>query len=137
MAGKGNQTETDVLNKIFKNVALPWDAVTDIYISLHTADPGEAGTQSTSEATYTGYARVAVARSGAGWTVAAGQAENAALVQFPLCTAGTNAITHVAMGTLSTGAGQVLYFGALAATLNVSSGIQPQLNAGALVITEE
>jgi hypothetical protein len=39
-----------------------------LYVSLHTASPA-AGDQTTSETSYTGYARVAVARSGAGWTV--------------------------------------------------------------------
>jgi len=43
-------------------------AAGSLYLSLHTADPGEAGTQSTSEVAYTGYARVAVARSGAGFS---------------------------------------------------------------------
>lgn len=39
------------------------------YVSLHTADPS-AGNQTTSETSYTGYTRVAVARSSGGWTVA-------------------------------------------------------------------
>lgn len=60
---KGNTTETDVLAKIFNNTAIPWDAITNIFVSLHTADPGETGTQTTSEATYGGYARVSVART--------------------------------------------------------------------------
>ena len=41
----------------------------NIYVSLHTADPA-GGNQTTSEATYTGYARVAVARTAVAWTVA-------------------------------------------------------------------
>ncbi len=53
------------------------------YISLHTADPGETGTQTTSEATYTSYARVAVARSGVGWTISGGNVSNAAAINFP------------------------------------------------------
>ena len=53
-------------------------AAGSLYVSLHTADPGEAGSQTTSEATYTGYARVAVARSGSGWTVTNNQVQNAA-----------------------------------------------------------
>ena len=61
---KSNVTENDVLNYVFKKTAFPWDAITNLYVSLHTADPGEAGDQTTSEATYTGYARIAVVRSG-------------------------------------------------------------------------
>ena len=131
----GNTTETDILNKLFKNTSLPFDAITDLYLSLHTADPGEAGDQTTSEATYTSYARVAVNRSGTGWTVSGATSQNAALVQFPTATGGSNVITHVAIGTVVSGVGQILVSGALNSSLTVSSGIQPQFSAGALVFT--
>lgn len=134
---KGNTTENDFLEYTFKGTAISWNANTDLYLSLHTADPGEGGNQTTSEATYTSYARVAVARSGSGWTVTGSQASNAALVQFPQATGGTNTITYVAVGTASTGTGQVLYSGALNSSLSVSSGIQPQFSSGALTITED
>lgn len=131
----GNTTETDVLAKIFKNTALPWDAITDLYLSLHTGDPGEGGSQTTSEATYTDYARVAVVRSAVGWTISGATAENAALVQFPTATGGSNIITYVAIGTVVSGAGQILISGPLNSSVTVSSGIQPQFAAGALVFT--
>jgi len=134
---KGNTTENDILEYIFKDTAFSWDANTDLYLSLHTADPGEAGNQTTNEATYTSYARVAVARSGSGWTVSGNQASNAALVQFPQATGGTNTITYVAVGTATSGTGQLLYSGALNSSLSVSSGIQPQFAIGALTITED
>lgn len=134
---KGNTTENDVLELIFKSTALSWDANTDLYVALHTGDPGEAGSQTTSEATYTSYARVTVSRSGTGWTVTGNTAENAALIQFPQCTGGTNTITHVSIGTASSGAGQVLYSGALNSSLSVANLIQPQFSAGALTITED
>jgi hypothetical protein len=104
----GNTTETDVLGKIFNNTALPFDAITSLYLSLHTADPGEGGDQTTSEATYTSYTRVAVSRSASGWTVSGATATNAALIQFPQCTGGSNTITHVAIGTASSSTGQIL-----------------------------
>ena len=131
----GNATETDINAKIFKNTALPFDAITDLYLALHTADPGEAGSQTTSEATYTSYARVAVERSATGWTVSGATVENAALVQFVTCSGGSNTITHVSIGTVSSGAGQILVSGALSSSLSVSTGIQPQFSAGALVFT--
>lgn len=134
---KGNTTENDFLEYAFKGTAISWNGNTDLYLSLHTADPGEGGNQTTSEATYTSYARVAVARSGSGWTVSGNQASNAALVQFPQATGGSNTITYVAVGTASSGTGQVLYSGALNASLAVSSGIQPQFAIGALTITED
>jgi len=108
-----------------------------LYVSLHTADPGEAGNQTTSEANYTGYARVAVARSGAGWTVAANAVTNAAAVTFGIDTVGTNTVTYFGVGTDAAGAGTLLYSGLLTAQLIVNPGVTPAFNIGDLTITEE
>jgi hypothetical protein len=134
---KGNTTENDLMKYVFNAVAFSWDASAILYVSLHTADPGEAGSQTTSEANYTSYARVAVDRDAGGWTVTGNQAVNAALVQFPQATAGSSVCTYVAVGTAASGAGQILYSGALSSSLSVSTGIQPQFAAGALTITED
>lgn len=110
---------------------------TNLYISLHTADPGVGGAQTTNEATYTGYARLAVARTTGGWDApASGQTVNAALAQFAECTAGSNTITHVGIGTAASGAGLMLYAGSLSASRTISAGIQPQFADSALVVTE-
>lgn len=134
---KGNTTENDLMKYVFNATAFSWNALTDLYISLHTADPGEGGSQTTSEANYTSYARVAVSRSGGGWTVTGNQAVNAALVQFPQASGGSSTCTYVAVGTASSGAGQILYSGALSSSLSVSTGIQPQFAPGSLTITED
>ncbi|MEO8273489.1 MAG: hypothetical protein ABI620_05450 [Chloroflexota bacterium] len=147
---KTNTAESDILSLIFKNAAatligdaaglLPSAAAGNLYISLHTADPGEAGDQTTSEAAYTSYARVAVARSGLGWTVSGTgptQVANAALVAFPACTGSTATCTYFGVGTDASGAGKLLYSGALTSSLAVSSGITPQFAINALQITEE
>ena len=144
---KGNTFETELLAHVLQNAALPGigdapglqpSAVAgSLYVALHTANPGEAGYQTTSEATYTSYARVAVARSVGAWTVAAGAAENAALVGFPQCTGGSETITHFSVGIDAAGAGKVLYYGALTASLAVSNGITPEFAAGELDITED
>lgn len=135
---KGNTTENDLLQLFFNSVALSWNAVSTLYVSLHTADPGEAGSQTTSEATYTSYARVGVTRSGtSGWTVSGASASNAALLQFPQCTGGSNVLTYVAIGTAISGAGQILYSGALNSSLTVSNLIQPQFSIGSLSTTED
>ena len=102
------------------------------YVSLHTADPDETGDQETNEIAYTSYARVAVARSGAGWTRSVSTIENAALVQFPQCSGGSGTATHFGIGTASSGAGNLILKGALTSSLAISSGIQPQFSAGAL-----
>jgi hypothetical protein len=105
------------------------------YISLHTADPGEAGTAVTSEATYTNYARVAVARSSAGFTISGNSVSNAALVTFPACGASGNTITHFGIVETSSGAGALHFSGT--ASLSVSSGITPQFAIGALTTTAD
>lgn len=110
--------------------------LTNLYLSLHTASPGIGGAQTTNETSYTNYARIAVARTVGGWTVASGAAQNAALAQFPQCGASGATLTHVAVGTAASGAGKVLYAGALNASLAVSNLIQPQFSAGALTVTE-
>lgn len=134
---KSNTLETQILEYIFTAVAPSWAGATDLYVSLHTADPGEAGTQTTSEAAYTSYARVTVSRSGTGWTVTGNQVLNDGLVQFPLCTGGSALCTHFAVGTAASGAGQILYKGALSSSISVSNGIQPQFNVSTIAITED
>lgn len=75
---KSNTFENDLLKLIFNATPIAGLAdnaasspVTNLYMALHTADPGEAGNQTTSEISYTGYTRLAVLRTGAGWTVTA------------------------------------------------------------------
>lgn len=143
-----NSFENSLLLLIFNNtnIANIGDAtglrgsstVGSLFVALHTADPGEAGDQTTSEATYTSYARVAVARSGAGFTVsgtAPTQVANAAATGFPACTGGSNTITHFSVGVATSGASVILVSGALTASLAVSSGITPSFAIGALVAT--
>lgn len=110
---------------------------TNLYVSLHTADPGVGNDQTTNEAAYTNYARVAVARTTSGWSApASGATANAALVQFPQCGASGATVTHVAIGTASSGTGKVLYAGALNSSLAVANLIQPQFATGDLDVTE-
>jgi hypothetical protein len=137
-----NASETNLLNLLFNNIN--WPNVGDaaglqqsatagfFYVALHTADPGEAGTQATNEISYTGYSRVAVARSAAGFTVSGNQVSNTATVQFGECTAGSGTATHFSVGLSPSGAGDILYSGALSASRNISSGITPLFNPGAL-----
>lgn len=105
-----------------------------LYISLHTADPGEAGSQQSSEISYTGYARQAVARSGAGFTVTGNSVSPAANVDFPEMTGGTGGtITHIGIGTASSGAGVLLYSGAYTPNQVVASGVIPRVKSTSTV----
>lgn len=144
---KSNAWETALLALVFNNdnAANIGDATGlrgsstagSLYVSLHTGDPGEAGSQTTNECAYTSYDRVAVARSGAGWTVSGNAVTNAALVQFPQCTGSSETATYFGIGTASSGAGVLLYKGALSASLAISSGIQPQFGATTLSGSED
>lgn len=144
---KSNAAETALLALLFNNTdfagigdagGLQNSATAgSLYVSLHTGDPGEAGDQTTSEATYTNYARVAVARSGAGWTVSGATATNAAQISFPQCGVTGNTITYVGIGTEISGAGVLLYSGALNSSLAVALNITPLFAASGLTVTED
>ncbi len=111
--------------------------LTNTYVALHTAGL-TAGTnsQAQNETAYTDYARQAVARS-TGWAAASGGAtQNAATISFPQCGASGATLTDVSVGVGSSGATAVWHYGALNASLAVSSGITPQFAAGALTVTE-
>lgn len=106
-------------------------------MSLHTSDPGEAGDQTTSETAYTGYARQAVARSGAGFTVSGNSVSPAANVDFPECTAAPGAaLTHFAIGTAASGAGKLLYSGTLTPNITMAVGVIPRVK-NTSTITED
>ncbi len=141
----GNAWQSDILKLILENVALanwgdaggllPSAAAGDVYVALHTASPGAGGNQSTSEAAYTGYARVAISRVAGSWTISGGSPtdfENAAAVTFPACTAGNETETYFSIGAAATGAEEIFVFGALTAPLAVSAGITPSFAIGAM-----
>jgi hypothetical protein len=135
---KSNATELDFLKYIFNATAIPWAGLGNLYVSLHTGDPGEGGDQQTNECAYTGYARVTVARDAGGWNTAANPISNVAEITFPQCTGGTETATHVAVGTTTTGnAGQILYSGILSAPLAISNLITPRIIAAALQVSED
>jgi hypothetical protein len=141
---KGDTFENDLLKLIFNAVAIAGIAdnaasspLTNLYVALHTADPGESGSQTTNEIAYTSYARVAVARSSSGFTVSANAVTNAAAVSFPQCTGGSGTATHFSVGTVASGAGKILYSGTLSASLAISNLITPSFAIGQLSNTED
>lgn len=107
-------------------------AAGSFYVALHTADPTAAGDQTSSEATYTGYAREAVARTGGGWARSGQTVSNVAAVQFDECTAGSNTVTYFSIGVASSGASQILAYGALSASRSIAAGDTPLFNIGEL-----
>jgi hypothetical protein len=140
---KSNTLENSLLELIFKGTTITGIAdntavspLTNLYVSLHTADPGEAGSAVTNETSYTSYARVAVARSGAGWTVTGNSVSPAANIDFPACTGGSATITHFGIVSTSSGAGTLFYKGTVTPNISVSSGVTPRLTT-ASTITED
>lgn len=141
---KSNTFENDLLQLIFNGVPIANLAdnaaaspITNLYLSLHTADPGEAGVQTTNEISYTGYVRRPVARTGAGWVVTGNSVSPAANVEFGEMTDGAGGVaTHAAIGTAETGAGKILYSGALTPNINVALGITPRIKTTS-TITED
>jgi hypothetical protein len=140
---KGDTFENDLLKLIFNATAIANIAdnaasspLTNLQVALHTADPGEAGNQQTNEATYTSYARVAVARTTGGWTVTANAVKPVANISFPQATGGTNTITHFSVGIASSGAGKILYKGPVTPNIAVVNGVTPVLTTDT-TITED
>lgn len=140
---KSTTTCNNILKLVFNAVA--WanmadnaatSPYTNLFLSLHTADPGVGNAQTTNEVAYTNYVRIAIARTSGGWTVATNTAVNAALAQFAQCGVTGATATHVAIGTNLSGAGNVLYAGALNSSLTIAQNIQPQFAASALTVTE-
>jgi len=140
---KSNTFENDMLKLFFNATAIAdlaendtTSPATNLYVSLHSSDPGEAGSQTTNEVAYTSYARVAVARTSGGWTVTANSVSPAAAITFPACTGSTATATHFGVGVSSSGAGYLLYSGTVTPNISISSGVTPELTT-ASAITED
>jgi len=144
---KSNTFENDLMLLLFNNTAianigdaagiLGSAAPGTLWLSLHTADPGEAGTAVTSETAYTGYARVSVARSGAGFVVTGNSVSPAANADFPECTAAPGAaITHFGVVNTASGAGKLLYSGTVTPNITMAVGVIPRLKTTS-TITED
>lgn len=149
MAGKSDTFENDLLKLIFNATGIANVAdnaatapLTNLFVSLHTADPlagaTEGSSQTTAEATYTGYTRATVARTAGAWSITTDAngitgVSPTSPITFPQATAGTNSITFFAIGTALTGTGKILYAGPVTPTISVTAGVQPQLTVSTRV----
>lgn len=137
----GDTFENDLLKLIFNATAISKIAdnaaatpETDIIVALHTGDPGEAGTQSTSEATYTSYARVNVARTTGGWTAAsAGSTSPVANIDFPAGTGGSGTVTHFSVGASGGGATKIYFSGTVTPNIVTGNGVTPRLTTASTI----
>lgn len=140
---KGDTFENDILRLVFNATAIANIAdnaatspLTNLFASLHTADPGEAGSQTTSEIAYTSYGRATIARTTGGWTVTANSVSPVANIDFAAGTGGSGTATHFGVGTLVSGAGKLLYKGTVTPNIVCGNGITPRLTT-ATAITED
>ena len=136
--GKANTFDNDLLKLIFNATPIPNIAdnaatspLTNLYLALHTADPGVGGSQTTNEATYTGYGRQAVARTSMGFTVSGSSVVLSANATFGTPTAGAGEVeTWFSAGTAPSGAGKILYRGPITPNITIVNGTPPQLTTG-------
>lgn len=139
--GKSTTTSNNLLKLLLNATA--WANIADnaasspntnLYVALHTADPGVGGTQSTSEIAYTSYARVAVARTTSGWTASTSASSSpVANITFPAGTGGSGTATYWSVGMLSSGAGIILYSGTITPSIVCGSGVTPQLTTASTI----
>jgi hypothetical protein len=135
-----NTTETAILALIFNATA--WgnyadnagtSPQTNIATGLHTADPGEAGDMTTSEATYTSYARVSVARTSGGWTVSGNTVNPVASIDFPAGTGGSGTVTYFSTGKTGGGATAILLSGTVTPNIVTGNGVTPRLSTATAI----
>lgn len=134
-----NVTESAILVLIFNATA--WTAVaqnaaapdTNIVCALHTADPGDTGNASTSEAAYTSYARVNVARTTGGWTETSGSVSPASTITFPAGTGGVGTITHWSTCKVGGGAAAIYWSGTVTPQIVSGAGVTPSLTTASTI----
>lgn len=129
---KSSTFRNDFLKLIFNGTAIANIAdnaasspLTNLYLALHTADPGTNPAQTTSECAYTGYARVASPRNSGEWTVTGNSVSNTTEISFPICSGGSETGTHGSIGTAASGTGKILWAGSLSPTIVIASGVTP------------
>lgn len=138
MSAIADATETAILALVFNATAWANYAdnasstpQTNIAVALHTADPGDSGTMSTSEVTYTSYARASVARTSGGWTVSGSaptKVNPVSAIAFAAGTGGSGTATHFSTGKTGGGTAAILWYGAITPNVVLGNGITPSLS---------
>lgn len=139
--GKSTTFDNDLLKLIFNAVAIANIAdnaagspLTNLFVALHTADPGVGGVQNTSEVSYTGYARASIVRTAGGWTVTTNSVSPAADITFGTPTAAAGQVaTFASIGVAVSGATKILYSGALSPSITITLATPPVIKAGSTI----
>jgi hypothetical protein len=138
MAAMTNYLENKLIDHVFRGTA--YTAPATHYIGLFTATPSDTG--GGTEVSGGSYARVGVAAGAATWqdtaggtaatsSGATGTTKNVGAITFPAATADWGTVTHVGIFDAAT-SGNLLAYGALAASQNVTNGVTYSLPAAAL-----
>lgn len=132
-----------ILDLLFNNSAMadigdvaglqPSATTGNFWVALHSADPGAGGSQSTSEVSYTGYARVAVVRTSSGWVRTGNTYDPAATIVFGACTAGSATAAYASIGSASSGAGNLWWSGPITPNITIAAGVTPELTTGSTI----
>ena len=135
-----NITESAILKLVFQAVA--WgnyadnaatNPETNIVVALHTADPTDSGSMSSSEADYTSYARANVARTTGGWTETAGTVTPVANIDFPAGTGGSGTVSFFSTGKSGGGASAILWSGTVTPNIVAGNGVTPRLTTATII----
>lgn len=121
-----NYLELKFLDHSLKNTAYTSPAT--VYMAAYTSDPGEANTGT--EVSGSSYARVAITFGAA----SAGASLNSADIVFPTASGSWGTVTHFAIFDALT-TGNMLYYGALGASIAVSTGQRLRFDAGSLSVS--
>ncbi len=134
---KTNVYENSILGLLFNAVSITDIAedqvsspATDLYISWHEGDPGEAGTASTNETSYGAYTRTVVSRTTTGWKVTGNTVYPRANIVATLPTSGSGTINFFGVGVSTTGATALYYSGAISPPITITTGGSPTLVTG-------
>jgi hypothetical protein len=140
MVGISDVAENALLDILFTAVA--WANIADnassspitiVAWALHTGDPGDAGTQATSEAAYTSYARETPARSTSGHTITTNSMSPAANVDFTAGTGGSGTASHFSVGKTISGATDQWFAGTVTPNIVMGDGVTPRLTTASTV----
>ena len=128
---KSNYLELAMVDLVLGAAA--FSAPATVYVSLHTADPTDAGTGT--EASGGSYARKSVTNNSTNFP-SGNPKSNGTAITFATPSAGWGTVTHFGIWDASSG-GNLLYYGALGTSKTINSGDTVSFAIGALVVTED
>lgn len=127
MSAKSNYLEGKLIEHVLRNVS--YTSPSTVYLSLHTADPTEAG--SGAEVSGNGYGRQPIAFG----AHSDGACSNSAVEEFTASGGSFGTVTHFGIFDASS-SGNLLYYGALTASKVVADGDTLKFAIGSITITE-